>query len=242
MDVFLAGATGAIGRPTVRILIARGHRVFAMTRRADRAPALLAMGAVPVVADIFDAPAVSHALRATRPHAVMHQMTDLAGIHDPRQWEEALQRNAQLRRTGTAHLVAAAGAAGVGHLVAQSIGWVYRPGQEPHREDDPLDIHAHGLQGVTMAGVVALEAAVLETPGLRGCVLRYGQLYGPGTGNADATTLRLPLHVHVEAAAWAGVLAVEKEAVGVYNVAEPGPYAATDRAQRELGWRDGLRA
>jgi nucleoside-diphosphate-sugar epimerase len=127
--------------------------------------------------------------------------------------------------------------AGVGCLVAQSIAWMYRPGSEPHDEDDPLDLLAPGMRGVTVDGVAALEDSVLRTPGLRGCVLRYGQLYGPNTLSDHAGT-----DLHVEAAAWAAVLALEQQAAGAYNVAEPNRYARTEKVRRELGWTESLRA
>ena len=239
MNIFLAGATGAIGRPTVRILTSRGHRVFALTRRPERSGPLRLAGAVPVVADLFDAEALGRVLRAVKPDAVIHQVTDLAAMRDPGQLEEALRRNAEVRRTGTANLVAAALSAGVEYAVAQSIGWVYQAGEEPHDEAAPLDRGASGVRRITVDGVAALEHAVLDTPGLHGCVLRYGQIYGPRTGHDDPGGLRLPLHV--EAAAWAAVLAVEKRAVGVFNVAEPNGYARTDKVGRELGWHESMR-
>ena len=240
MNIFLAGATGAIGQPSIRILVSRGHRVFAMTRHVGRSAAMWALGAIPVVVDAYDAEALALAMRAVRPDAVMHHLTDLATMLVPGKLQEALARNAELRKTGTANLVAAARAAGVEAIVAQSIGWIYRPGPEPHDEQDPLNVDATGVLGTTVAGVVALERAVLETPGLRGCVLRYGQIYGPGTGSDDASGVqRLPLHV--EAAAWAAVLALEKHAVGIFNVAGPDGYLSTDRIRRETGWDESLR-
>ena len=240
MNIFLAGATGAIGLPSIRILVGRGHRVFAMTRQAERGSALWALGAIPVVVDAFDADALGLALRAIRPDAVLDHLTDLATIHQPGKLVEALGRNAELRRTGTANLVAAARSAGVASMVAQSIGWIYRAGREPHEEQDPLDVDATGTLGVTIDGVVALERAILDTPGLRGCVLRYGRIYGPRTGDDEAGRIELPLHV--EAAAWAGVLALEKQAAGIFNVAEPNRYASTERIRRETGWHESLRA
>jgi nucleoside-diphosphate-sugar epimerase len=240
MNVFLAGATGVLGRPSIRILVARGHRVFAMTRDAARARELWAARAVPVVQDAFDAEGLALALGAIRPDAVLHQLTDLALLQDASRRREALERNARLREIGTAHLVAAALAAGVGHVVAQSIAWFYRPGAEPHREDAPLDLDAEGLAAVTVGGVAALERTVLSSAGIRGCVLRYGQLYGPGTGSDAAADRTVPLHV--EAAAWAAVLALEQHAAGIYNVAEPNPHVSSDKIRRELGWNEGLRA
>lgn len=239
MNVFLAGATGAIGRPSISLLVARGHRVFAATRRLERCRLLWDAGAIPVVLDVLEAAPVALALRATKPDAVLHQLTDLALLATPGRREESLTRNAHLRKLGTAHLAAAAVSAGVGCFVAQSIAWMYRPGGEPHDEGDPLDLLAPGIRGVTVEGVAALEDAVLRTPGLRGCVLRYGQLYGPGTLGDHAGTELPP--VHVEAAAWAAVLALEQQAVGAYNVAEPNRYASTDKVRRELGWNESLR-
>jgi nucleoside-diphosphate-sugar epimerase len=151
-----------------------------------------------------------------------------------------VENNARLRKVGTANLVAAAVAAGVGHIVAQSIAWVYKPGPQPYLEDAPLDVHAEGTLGVSVDGVVALERTVLQTDGINGCVLRYGQLYGPGTGNDNASGA--DVRVHVEAAAWAAVLAVEKGAIGVYNVAEPNGHVSTDKVRAELGWNERLRA
>lgn len=240
MNIFLAGATGAIGQPTIRILVSHGHRVFAMTRRPARGEGLWAAGAIPVVADAFDIRTLSLALRATKPDAVLHQLTDLATMRQPGMRQEALERNAELRKTGTANLVAAARSAGVERMVAQSIGWVYRSGEEPHDEQAPLDIRAPGVLGITVQGVAALEHSVLDTAGLQGCILRYGRIYGPRTGNDDASSLEVPLHV--EAAAWAAVLAVEKQAVGIFNVAEPNGYASTAKVRREMGWHESLRA
>ena len=237
MNVFLAGATGAVGRPTISILVARGHRVFAMTRNPGLQPEIWQAGAIPVVQNAFDAVGLRQALVAIRPEAVVHQLTDLALLRDPERRDEALERNARLRKIGTANLVSAAVAAGVEYIVAQSIAWIYGPGPEPYLEDAPLDVDAPGLLGVSVDGVTALEAAVLSTPGLRGCVLRYGRLYGPGTGTETAG--EMPLHVH--AAAWAAVLAVEKQARGVYNVAEANPHVSTDSIRIELGWNERLR-
>ena len=240
LNVLVAGATGAVGQPLTRLLRRQGHRVLAMTRRPDRADALWALGAIPVVADVFDAAKLDSVLAATRPDAVMHQLTDLAMLREPGRLDAALARNAEVRKTGTANLVAAAQAAGVARVVAQSIAWAYRADPEPHTEETPLDLDATGARAITVAGVAALEHLVLDTPGLHGCVLRYGRLYGPGTGNADSRGIDLPLHV--EAAAWAAVLALERNAVGAFNVAEPTPRLSTRKATQALGWDAALRA
>jgi nucleoside-diphosphate-sugar epimerase len=239
MNVLLAGGTGVVGRPSIGILVRRGHRVFAMTRRGELQHELWAAGAIPVVQDVFDADGLTRKMKVIQPEAVIHQLTDLALLHDPSRLREAFERNTRLREAGTANLVAAMVAAGVEHIVAQSIAWFYRPGPEPYREEAPLDDHASGLRGISVEGVLALERSVLETDGVRGCVLRYGQLYGPGTGSDDVAA-EVPLHV--EAAAWASVLALEQRATGVYNVADPNPHVNTDKVRSELGWNEGLRA
>src|SRR6266704_2411531 len=128
---------------------------------------------------------------------------------------EALARNARIRSEGTRNLVAAAIEAGVRRLIAQSIAWVYAPGPEPHSEDDPLDIHAEGTRAVTVGGVVALERFTLGSPPLAGIVLRYGQLYGPGTGK-DEPANSAPLHV--DAAASAALLASRYARSGTFNI------------------------
>ena len=236
--VFLAGATGAVGQRLLPLLRAAGHAVYGTTRRADRAAALEAAGATPLVLDVFDAPALTRALAACRPQVVLHQLTDLPPALDPAQLPAALVRNARLRDEGTRNLVAAAIAGGARRFIAQSIAWVYSSGPKPHGEDDPLDEQATGPRGVTVAGVVALERQTLASPPLEGLVLRYGQFYGPGTGFAAPGKLA-PLHV--DAAAWAALLAMERGRPGIYNVAEEHPYLLTDKARSELGWDAGFR-
>ncbi len=240
MNIFLAGATGALGQPCVHLLAGRGHRVFAMTRQASAGRELWEAGAIPIVVDAFDPSLLALAFEATKPDAVIDQLTDLAMIREPERVAEALERNAHLRKVGTANLVAAAEASGVRQFVAQSIAWAYPADGTPHGEDSALELDAAGARGVTMAGVAALEHAVLANPRLRGCVLRYGHLYGPRTGHDDSGGDAMPLHV--EAAAWAAVLAVEQQAVGVYNVAERNDQVRTDKIRRDLQWSDSCRA
>jgi nucleoside-diphosphate-sugar epimerase len=146
---------------------------------------------------------------------------------------EALGRNARLRSEGTRNLVAAALAAGARRLVAQSIAFAYAPGPEPHREDDPLNVSADGGAGATARGVASLEQQVLGC-GLEGLVLRYGRLYGPGTG-FDSNDKPAPLHV--DAAARAAQLAASRGAPGVYNLAEDDGAVSSEKAKAALGWR-----
>jgi nucleoside-diphosphate-sugar epimerase len=211
-----------------------GHRILGTTRSPTRATELRALGAEPVVLDVFDAAALRHAAVALQAEVVVHQLTDLTGIRDPARAAEALARNARIREGGTRNLVDAALAAGARRLVAQSIAWVYGRGGEPHGEDDLLDLAAEGSRALTMRGVVALESRVLNSPPLAGLVLRYGQLYGPGTG-ADAPAGAAP--VHVDAAAYAALLAIDRGAPGIFNIAEPNKLVATEKARAELGWR-----
>jgi nucleoside-diphosphate-sugar epimerase len=232
--IFLAGATGVIGRRLAAMLLEAGHAVTGTTRSPDKSDALRAMDVEPVVVDVFDAEALSRAVAAARPEIVIHQLTDLPRGLDPAEMDDAIRRNARLRTEGTRHLVDASVAAGAQRLIAQSIAWAYAPGPEPHAESDPLDVGAQGLRAVSVGGIVALERAVLDAP-LEGIVLRYGQLYGPGTGTGtDVPTGASP--VHVDAAARAALLAVDRGARGIYNIAEPNPHVRTDKARAELGW------
>jgi len=237
MRIFLAGATGVIGRRLVPLLRMAGHHVVGMTRSAAKADALRAADVEPVVVDVFDAPALSRAVSDARPDVVIHQLTDLPPGLDPSRTAEAAPRNARIRSEGTENLVRAALASGARRLLAQSIAWIYAAGPRPYTEADPLDIHAQGARAITVSGVAALERLTLSSPPLEGVVLRYGHLYGPGTGadRADAPSL------HVDAAAAAALLASEKAHTGIYNIAEPSGYLSIEKAQRELGFDPSFR-
>jgi nucleoside-diphosphate-sugar epimerase len=178
--IFLAGASGAIGRRLTPLLHSSGHYVCGSTRSEASAEALRLLGADPIVVDVFDASALSRAVAAARPDVVIHQLTDLPKDLNPREMGAAIVRTARIRSEGTRNLVAAAIAASARRLVAQSIAWVYAPGPEPHGETDPLDTGAEGESGINMQGVIALEDLTFKSPPLEGVVLRYGQLYGPG--------------------------------------------------------------
>lgn len=237
--VFVAGATGAIGRVLCRLLLADGWTVFGTTRKRERAPALEQDGITPVIVDVFDAAALSGTISAAKPRAVIHQLTDLPQHFDPAALREALPRNARLREVGTQNLVDAAVAAGVSTVVAQSIAFAYAPGAAPFDEEAPLNVDAADpAMRATAQAVQTLERLVLTGP-FRGVVLRYGRLYGPGTwasappaGNA----------VHVDAAADAARRAVRGVAAGIFNIAEPGGDVVIEKAIRELGWHPAFRA
>lgn len=228
LTILIAGATGAIGLPLSRILVAAGHRVHGTTRARAKAASLEALGIHPVIVDVFDAAALDAAVAPIRPEIVIHQLTDLPAGMRTDDMAAALARNTRLRETGTAHLVEAARAAGCRRMIAQSLAFAYAPGPLPHAEGDPID--------PAMRGVLSLESQVLGGP-FEGVVLRYGRIWGPGTG-FDAPNESCP--VHVEAAAQAAFLAVGRGS-GTYNVAEETGEVTTERARRELGWEPGFR-
>jgi nucleoside-diphosphate-sugar epimerase len=236
--VFLAGATGAVGSALIPLLIAAGLTVYGSTRRPGRARALEDSGVHPVVVDVFDAAALNLALAGVAPWGVIHQLTDLPRKLDLQLMPEAVTSNARLRDVGTRHLVSAAQAAGASRLVAQSIAWAYAQGAKPYTEDAPLDTAAEGMRGISVAGVVSLERCVLGAKDMVATVLRYGRLHGPATSTSEPQGT-CPLHV--EAAAWAALLALQHSPGGVFNIAEDGADVNSEKAKRELGWDAGLR-
>src|SRR5689334_18313621 len=144
MKVLLAGATGAIGRRIVPLLVAAGHEVVATTRSAEKAAQLAAFGTQPVILDAYDAVAVEGAVLSVRPDAIVNQLTDLPQTYDPAVFDEAIKRNADIRKAGTANFVRAAGAAGTPRIVTQSVAFLYAAGVTPHDETHPLDVEADG--------------------------------------------------------------------------------------------------
>ena len=238
MKIFLAGAAGAIGKRLVPLLLEAGHDVVGTTRSEHKCEALRTAGVEPVMVDVFDAPALSRAVAAARPEIVLHQLTDLPHGLDPAQMREGTRRNARMRNEGTHNLISAALQAGVPRLIAQSIAWMYAQGRQPHTEDDPLDTDAGGDRAVTVKGVAALERLTLSSPPILGIVLRYGHLYGPGTGVHSVPEAP---SLHVDAAASAALLAVEKGRPGIYNIAEDSGYMSTAKARQELGFTPDFR-
>jgi nucleoside-diphosphate-sugar epimerase len=235
--IFLAGATGAIGRRLAPLLVAQGWQVIGSTRVKDKATQLQEMRVEPVVVDVFDAAVLHDLLAEIRPEVVIHQLTDLPYALEADKMTEALVRNSRLRDEGTRNLVAAAVNAGVKRLIAQSISFIYEDGSKPHQEADPLLPVTHPVYGGTVQGVMKLERQVLEAP-LEGIILRYGLIYGPGTG-FDAPIA--PGSVHVDAAAKAAELAVTQGQRGVYNVAETDGSVSSDKAIQTFGWDAGWR-
>lgn len=230
--VFLAGASGAIGRQLAPLLVADGWHVVGTTRSANKASLLRAMGVEPAVVDVYDAAALRRVMSEFKPEIVIHQLTDLPHALDASQMTEALVRNARLRDEGTRNLVEASVFAGATRLIAQSISFIYAEGPLPHREEDPLLAETHPVYGETVQGVASLERQVVNAS-LDGIVLRYGLIYGPGTG-FDAPIA--PGSVHVSAAAKAAQLAITRATPGIYNVAEDDGTVVTEKATRILGW------
>lgn len=239
-SIFLAGASGAIGQRLVPLLVKAGHHVAGMTRSKDKVEGLRALGAVPVVVDVFEMSALKDAMQMAAPDVVIHQLTDLALLADPARLQEALERNARLRIEGTANLVAAALLSGARRVIAQSISFVYEPGSQPYRESDPLKQSSDPRWSRTVQAVSALEREVTQTPGIEGIVLRYGHFYGLGTGRERAEAPPKGA-LHVDAAAHAALLAVERGRAGIYNIAEDDGDVAIDKARAELGFDPGYR-
>src|SRR5271166_4868625 len=216
MRVFLAGASGAIGRRLVPLLLRAGHEVTGTTRSVETARELQQKGITPAVLDVFDRQAVIDAIRAAQPQIIVHQLTDL-----PRQFDQArllasYAKNARVRTEGTRNLLAAARIASVRRFVAQSIAFAYAAGGEPHSETDSLNLN-DPTRAVTVKGAMDMEQQILGEPGLEAIVLRYGLLYGPGTWQETAGGKPA---LHVDAAAQAALFAVARGGRGIYNVAD----------------------
>ena len=246
MKVFVAGATGALGRQLVPQLVARGHEVVGMTRSAARREVVRSLGATPVVADALDAAKVAAAVAETEPEVIVHELTALAGPIDLRHFDRFFEATNRLRTEGTDHLLAAARAVGARRFVGQSFaGWPYaRSGGAVKTEGDPLDSAPPAQMRRTLDAIRYLEAAVTGGHSIEGVVLHYGALYGPGTsldgeGSEQVQMIRkrrFPVvgdgggvwsFVHVEDAAGATVAAVERGRPGIYNIVddEPAPVA-----------------
>lgn len=239
MRIFIAGATGAIGRHLVPRLIGCGHSVTGLTRTLAKTALLRELGAEPVVADALDQSAIHAAIGAARPDVIVHELTDLTGALDLRKFDRTFANSNRLRTAGTDHLLAAAREYGVKRFVAQSYcGWPYaRTGGYVKSEDDPLDTNPPPEQQRTLDAIRYLENVVANAATPIGVVLRYGSFYGPDTGVFDAAAIeqirkrRTPVigggaawwsFIHIDDAAEATALAVER-GVGVYNIVDDDP-------------------
>jgi len=232
MRIFLAGASGAIGRPLVRLLVRAGHEVTGTTRSETSAEQIERAGAEAVVLDVYDAPAVTAAVAAARPEVLIHQLTDLPRQFDEAKVVESYPKNARIRTEGTRNLIAAARAAGVRRLIVQSIAFAYAPGGEPHPETDPLNL-ADPARSVTVRGTADMEQQVL-TSGIEAILLRYGLLYGPHSWSPNGPARKPALHV--DAAAQAALLALTRGKPGIYNIADDDGAVSIAKAVAELGF------
>jgi nucleoside-diphosphate-sugar epimerase len=237
--VFVAGASGAIGRRLVPRLVAAGHDVTGMTRFEARAERLRAAGARAAVVDVFDSGALGAAIAEAAPEVVVHELTALPDRLDFRK-PDLYEPTNRVRTEGTRNLLKAARAAGTRRFVCQSVAFAYRPdGARVKSEEDPLMDTAPGGFGGGVRALREMEEMVLGAAGLDSLVLRYGFFYGPGTYYADDGTStedvrrrRMPIvgrgsglfsFIHVDDAADATVAAVERGAPGVYNVTDDEP-------------------
>jgi 2-alkyl-3-oxoalkanoate reductase len=253
MKVFVAGATGVLGRELVPQLVARGHEVVGMTRSASKQDLVRSLGARPDVADALDPDSVAQAVASAEPEVIVRQLTALSGpmsvreARHPERFRGAIMTN-RLRTEGTDHLLAAGRGVGARRFVAQSFAafrWA-RTGGAVQTEADPLDPNPPAPLRPAVEGLLYLERAVTTIEWGEGLVLRYGGFYGPGTGISLASDAqmaapirkrRFPIvgggggvfsHVHIEDAAAATVAAVERGRPGIYNVVddEPAPVRA----------------
>jgi nucleoside-diphosphate-sugar epimerase len=240
MKVFVAGATGALGKQLVPRLVERGHEVTGMTRTDSKRALLEELGARPVVADALDADAVGEALGTAEPDVVVHQLTSIRSF-DPRNVDRSFAETNRLRTEGTDVLLAAARAAGAGRFVAQSFtSWPYKQVGGPVKtEEDPLDDSPPASISETLAAIKHVERVVIEADGIDGVVLRYGGFYGPGTSLASGgeqfeaiRERKFPVvgdgagvwsFIEIRDAADATVAAIERGEPGIYNIVDDDP-------------------
>ena len=261
MRVFVAGATGAIGKQLVPRLVAAGHEVHGMTRSESKQAMLDELGAVPVVADALDPDQVAQAVGEATPDVIVHELTAIGSV-DLRHFDRDFALTNRLRTEGTDHLLSAGQAVGVRRFVAQSYGaWFYeRSGGPVKSEEDPLDPTLAREMRETLAAIRHLEEAVLDARWTEGMVLRYGAFYGPGTSMAPGgeqleivRKRKFPLigdgggvwsFIHVADAAEATVAAIERGHGGVYNVVDDDPAPVAEwlpALAQELGAKKPMR-
>jgi 2-alkyl-3-oxoalkanoate reductase len=248
MKIFVAGATGVLGRALVPQLVARGHEVVGMTRSAAKQDLVRSLGARPVVADALDPDAVAQAVASAEPELIVHQLTALTGDFDMRHIDRVFATTNRLRTEGTDHLLAAARAVGARRFIAQSYaGWpAARTGGSVKGEDAPFDADPPKRLRAALDAIRYLEDSVTGAGWLEGVVLRYGGFYGPGTTvSADPTAThtaamlkrQFPVvgdgsgvwsFIHIEDAATATAIAAEHATRGIYNVVDDEPAATRD--------------
>jgi len=245
MRIFLAGASGVVGRQLVPKLAGLGHEVTGITRSAEKTDAIRALGAEPVICDVYDRDRLREVVAAARPEVVIHHLTDLPQELKPKGMKEAYAANDRVRREGTPNLVDAAVAAGARRIVAQNVAFIYAPvGSWVKGEDDPLFLDAPKPFDGSVRACQALERSVLGTDGIEGLSLRFGFFYGPGTTYAsdgystgEVRKRRFPLvgkatgtfsFVHVDDVVAATIAAMDQGTPGAYNVVDDDPAPASE--------------
>jgi nucleoside-diphosphate-sugar epimerase len=247
MRIFVAGASGAIGRPLVRQLVERGHDVVGMTRTPAKVSELAALGAQVVVCDAMDTAPLREEVLAAQPEVVVDQLTDLPQRVNVFRFKRFYDRQTPLKRAASPTLLRAAVESGAAKHIVQSVAFIYAPGQPGLRtEDDPLYHDAPAPWDEALPPFFMSEAAVVDEPSLDGIVLRYGFFCGPGThygpdgSIADEVRRRhFPIvgdggginsFIHVEDGATATVAAIESGPRGIYNIVDDTPLAVRDWA------------
>jgi 2-alkyl-3-oxoalkanoate reductase len=245
MRVFVAGATGAIGKRLVPQLVEAGHQVTAMTRSKEKLGELYELGAEAVVCDVFDAGRLGSVVARAEPDAVINELTDLPQSLNPRKLGEYYAANNRVRREGTSNMLSAARGAGVRRFLVQGAAYWYAPTGGPVKtEEAPLYLDASAPIGPAVKTIKEVEEAVLSADGIEGVVLRYGMFYGPGTWYAkdgdvgrQVRKRRYPMighgegmfsFIHIDDAAAATVAALERARPGVYNVVDDEPASAVE--------------
>ena len=239
MKIFVAGGTGAIGRPLIVKLLAKGHALIALTRSPEKAQALAKQGVEPAIADVFDADAVKRVLSRAHPEVVIEQLTALPKTYTRESMNTAAALNNRIRLEGGANVMAAAQAAGVRRYLRQSVAFYAIPGPGLADEDTPLAFDASPAVAAGARELAEVEARLLETHKLEGIVLRYGFFYGPGTWfNPDGDVAeqvrqqQFPIvgngegvwsWLHIEDAAIATIAAAERGNPGIYLIANDQP-------------------
>jgi 2-alkyl-3-oxoalkanoate reductase len=238
MKIFLAGATGAIGRPLIVRLLVQGHDVTGMTSSERGLAILREVGAQGVVANALDAQAVLAAMERVRPDTVIEELTSLPKCYTPDEMRAAAERDRQVRLDGGGNVYNAARAAGARRYIVQSTGFFYAPRPGLAAEEDPLAADASPAVSASVRTYMQVEERVMGGKDLQGVALRYGFFYGPGTWFTDDGDIagqvrerKYPITgsgqgvwswVHVEDAAAATAAALEC-APGVYNIVGDDP-------------------
>ena len=252
MKIFVAGGTGAIGRPLIAELLAKGHAVVALTRSPEKAQALVEQGIEPAIADVFDADAVKTVVSRAQPDVVIEQLTALPKTYTRESMNAAAALNNRIRLEGGANVLAGAQAAGARRYLRQSVGFYAIPGPGLADEDTPLAFDASPAIAAGAREIAELEHRLLGNPNIEGIALRYGFFYGPGTWfNPDGDVARqvrqqqFPIigngegvwtWLHIEDAALATIAAAEQGNPGIYLIANDRPSAVREWLRAFARW------